>query len=374
MQSAHKMMRKGGGALRLRISQFYPIFLLLLLFLLADGAAEVSAVVAERIRFCLCTLIPSLFGCMAAANLLRESGAGRQLGFRLRNAAHLLRFPAECMGIFAVSQLAGYPVGAMLLKREAEAGNLSAGDAARLSAVCCGGGPAFFVGFAGTELFGSPAAGWVLLSACVLANCAAAFLLRQNGKPVTAAECPACRLSPAALTGAVSDAVRSLTQICGIVMFFGVMTWLCGRLGLLRLMTAAGAYCGIREQTVSALFTALLDVTQLRGLLICGLPFSVLLPLTAGLLSFGGICVQLQCLALGVPEMSAVRLLLTRLMTAVIAALLTAAVLPFISVPEAAAVFAHGTAVSRTGSAIPALLILCTGFPLLIYGDTSSTD
>ena len=348
-----------------RSVQYAPILLLMLLFLLAGNAKAIAAAVSERLTLCLDTLIPSLFGCMAAANLLRESGAGAQLGRHLRILSHLLHFSAECTGVFAVSQLAGYPVGALLLRQASEAGWLPAKDAARLSAVCFGGGPAFLVGFAGAELFGSPAAGWIMLAACILANCAAARLCRLRTASASSSGCPACRLSAAALTAAVSDTVRSLAQICGIVLCFGVLTRLAECLGALRLLTTAGKAAGIPPQTVPALFAAILDVTQLRGLLCCGLPFHILLPLTAGLLSFGGICVQLQCLALGVPELSAGRLLLTRLLAACFTAAITAAALPFLPVPDAAAVFAHESAVSRTGSVLPALLILCTGFPLL---------
>lgn len=347
------------------LSQYTPIFIICLLLLLAADAPAVSAAVSARLTLCLSTLIPSLFGCMAAANLLLAGGAAAKLGAGLRIPARLLHFSDECMGIFAVSQLAGYPVGALLLKQAADAGRLTGREAAARTAVCYGGGPAFLVGFAGAELFGSTAAGWVMLGACILANFAVAAVCRPPAASGIPAESPPCRLHAAALTASVSDTVRSLVQICGIVLCFGVVTRLAELLGILRLLTAAGRAAGIPAQTVAALFAAVLDVTQLRGLLVCGLPFHLLLPLTAGLLSFGGICVQMQCLSVGVPELSAVRLLLTRLLTALLTTGLTAAAVPFLPVPDAAAVFAHETAVSRSGSVIPALLIFSTGFPLL---------
>ena len=364
MPPAHRI-RAGGAVLRGVLSRLMPFFLPVLLFLSAADA-RAAAAVSERITLCLETLIPSLFGCTAAAALLRRSGAAAHIGYRLRRIGRLFRLNAAQTGIFALSQIAGYPVGALLLKQESDAGRVDAAEAASLSAVCYGGGPAFLVGFAGAELFGSAAAGWVMLAACLLANCAVLLLRRGNKPPVSSSGPPACRLSPAVLTASVTDAVRSLTQICGTVLCFGLLTRLPAYLGLLRLLRAVCAATGLRAQTVSALFAALLDVTQLRGLLCCGLPYYILLPLTAGLLSFGGISVQMQCLALGVPELSARRLCLTRLLTALLTAALTAAALPLIPVPDTAAVFAHGTAVSRSGSVLPGVLILCTGFPLLL--------
>ena len=130
----------------------------------ADAAAEMLRL---RIAYCLETLIPSLFGCMVLANMLTASGAAAWLGYQLRVPARLMRIPPELLTVFLISQTAGYPVGAMLLRQMAEQGRLHPDDAARASYACFGGGPAFLVGLAGVQLFGSAAAGGLILGACV---------------------------------------------------------------------------------------------------------------------------------------------------------------------------------------------------------------
>ena len=60
---------------------------LLIFCLLAAHAADTAAVTADRMRLCLETLIPSLFGCMAAANLLTGTGAAAWLGMACAAAA-----------------------------------------------------------------------------------------------------------------------------------------------------------------------------------------------------------------------------------------------------------------------------------------------
>lgn len=347
------------------LQAFAAVLLLLLLLLTAHHADAAAAVISDRLRLCAETLIPSLFGCTVLADLLRESGAGQWLGARLRLFGRALRLSPGLNGIFLVSQLAGYPVGALLLRQECERGRLSESDAAAFSCAAFGGGPAFLVGLCGVQLFGSAAAGWTLWLSCFAANCAAARLLSPRNTPVHPPE--PVHLSAPMIPQAVSGAVASLMQICGTVVLFGLAAWLCELLEIVGVLVKIGVFAGISAQTVHAVFAAVLDVTQLTALLHCGLQFQVLLPLTAALLSFGGLCVQTQCLALGVRGMRPGQLLCYRLLTALLAALLTALAVPFLPMPAVVPAMAQGAAVSQTGSVLPGILIMLTGFPVVLH-------
>lgn len=347
------------------LSAVVPLALLAALLLTAVDAKRVSLVLCERILFCFETLIPSLFGCMALAEMLTASGAGAWFGRWLR----LPHFPPAAAGIFAVSQIAGYPVGTILLQRAVGEGVLSRDDAARLTGVCFGGGPAFLVGLAGAQLFGSAAAGWCMLGACIAANIASACILHPRETLRGSTEQANCRLTAQMVTGAVSSAMRSLAQICGMVLLFAVVLLLGEKTGLTALTAHLIGLFGVPQQTARALLTAFCDVTQLPALFRCGLSFSTLLPVTAFLLSFGGICVHCQCLAAGRGLVSLPRLLVTRLLAALLAALLTAVLAPLIPLPETASVFAPNTAWSQTQSVLPGFLIFCVGFPFFIKKD-----
>jgi spore maturation protein SpmB len=338
----------------------HMILTFLLLFLLGSAAGygeALSAAAAERIRFCAETLIPSLFGCMAAANLLRGCGAAGWLGAHCKTLGKLLHLQGEALGIFLIAQLAGYPAGALLLREAVRGGRLTAADARRLSVFCFGGGPGFAVGFAGARLLGAAKAGWMMLLCGVAANFLLAFLLRGKtsaGEPVQNAS---VRLSADILNRAVGETVRAAAQICGTVVFCGMLLTLCGMLPLP--LSPAG----------KAVLAACADITRLPAAVCCGLPYETLLPLCAGLLSFGGLCVQVQCLALGTDGIPALRLLGARALAALTAALLMRILLPFLPVPELAAVFSQRVSVSESGSVLPALMIFCTGFPFLLKKD-----
>ena len=351
------------------LPRMLPLLLLTVLALAAGRGQSLAAVIASRVQFCLQTLIPSLFICMVLANLLRESGAAGVLGRRARLTARLLHLSPSGAGIFWISQLAGYPVGTLLLRRQYENGAIPASDAARLACVCFGGGPAFAVGFAGAGLLGSPAAGWVMLGACIAANLLTGAVICRNITPKPAQISTRCTLTAENLTGAVSAAQRSLAAICGTVLLFGGVYWLAETAGLIRLLESLCGMFGVRRQVCGAVTAAVSDLTQLAPLAECGLQWRVLLPLTAALLSFGGICVHLQCISLGGGVISAKKLLTVRLCTALTAALLTAAAMSFLPVPEAEAVFSVRVLPSESGSVVPGLLIFCTGFPFLIKKD-----
>ncbi len=356
--------------IRRRTGLAAAVLLLLIMLLLAQHGAETAAVLRERIMLCLRLLIPSLYGCTAAALLLQQTGAAALLGRTCRHTARLLNLSEEGFAVFAVSQLAGYPVGALLLRKIRQRDPQAAATCTQLSGICFGCGPAFAVGFAGGGLFGNPAAGWMLYAANILANLLLALLTRhQRTVPAQGAQPAEIRFSAAMLPDTAAGAVRSMTQICGMVLLFGVVNVLCGVTGMTAAAARLGGLCGIPAQTVNALLAAVLDVTQLPAVCRCALPYRLLLALTGALLSFGGFCVHMQCMAAGEGICRPGRLLLMRFFAAILAFFLLYAAAPLLPVPETAAVFAPRTAISGTGSVLPALLIFCTGFPFLIKKD-----
>ena len=342
------------------------------MLLLSAHAEAVSAVLYGRVMLCLRTLVPSLYGCTMLGALLCMSGAAQALGHSLRFAADRLHLSHGAFGIFLVSQLAGYPVGSMLLRQASERGDLTEQDAARLSCVCFGGGPAFLIGLAGGQLLGSNACGLCIMLCGMCANLIMAAVMRPQREPARESGGSGCRLDAGMLTDAAAAAVRSMTMICAAVLLFGVIGCTAELCGILRLLTALGGVCGIAPHTVRAAVSAFADVTQLADLAACGLPDPVLIPLTAGLLSFGGCCVLIQCRAVGVRSLRLRTLFLSRISAALLTAFLVRLCLPLLplSLPECAAeAFAHQTAVSESGSVLPALLIFLTGFPFLLKKD-----
>jgi len=332
--------------------------LIAFLLLLVQNAAVTAAVLKDRLTDCLQNLIPSLFGCMVCTELLRECGclcAGRLS----RSMGRILHLPPAALTVFAVSQIAGYPVGAMLLARESAQGTISRENAVRFSGVCFGGGPAFLVGLAGVQLFGSAAAGWLMMTAAICSNLLLMLLMPRSPEPAhSSAAVPVVRCNAEAVTRAVRNAMHSLAGICGAVLLFGLLT---ASADCLHLFGTLSGILHIPEHSLRAVVTAAADITQLPAVFHIGLPYRVLLPLTGGLLSFGGCCAQMQACALGIKGLRLLRLTALRLLAGTITALLTSAALPLTALPESTAVFAPTVQISESGSVFPGMMILCVG-------------
>ncbi len=356
------------------MSKFYQILAALamigILLILAGNGAAVSLVLHERLLLCLHTLVPSLFACMATANLLMESGAAAKLGGILCIPMRRLGWNAEIAGIFLLSQLAGYPVGAVLLRRMTEEKRLSPADADRLRLVCFGGGPSFAVGLVGAQVFGSAAIGWMLLFCGTAANLCLACVMRPSKplSPIFFADAP-CFSVPAAFTRSVADAMRGLYGICGIVLAFGVVTWLLNAFKIMHLLAKCGTLFNIPTHQTQRFLAAVLDITQISALCQSGLSCRAAIPLATGLLSFGGICVLLQCTAFGSAECSFLRLMAARIFAGILAAGFAWLLLPLFGKNSAAAVFSAVPKLSESESVLPSFFILLTGFPLLLKKD-----
>lgn len=340
------------------------------LMLLSVQSAEVRQLLWERLRLCLEVLIPSLFGGMAVCHLMLHTGALQAFDTIFTRICKGKSGIGAVLGVYVLSQLAGYPMGAALLRSMEQEGTLSAQQAQRLSYVCFGAGPSFLVGLAGAQLLGSAKAGWLLFLCCCLGNLvAAAFLWRSVRAAPSSAAAAAHDSMAQAMVRSAQQAMEGLLRICAVVLLFGLIQFLAETAGLLSLLCRIGESVGVESDVTDALLSAVLDVTQLGEVCAAGLPYGVLLPAMAALLSFGGLCVQCQCISLGVGGLSFMRLLGVRLICALLSALFCVLLLPLFPSAAVTDVFAPQASVSQSGSLLPGLLILCTGFPIILKKD-----
>lgn len=171
----------------------------ILLLLLTVGclvyAAPIHTALAEGVFLCLQVILPSLYAMMIAAQLLIRTNAHMLLLKPLhRFTQNVLRIPDVCLAIFLLSQIGGYPIGAKLLDNELQNGTLRPKQAAILSGICFGSGPAFLFGTLSAQ------AGNVWLLAAVRVNFACKFQLIYNCLPIFKAAQLANRFPPT-LTG-----------------------------------------------------------------------------------------------------------------------------------------------------------------------------
>ncbi len=262
-------------------------------FLLLSPNTVADAVHGAIIN-CLEVIIPSLFAFTVLSVFLTKSGlyrvALRPLTFPL---SKLLRTDEELCGIFLLSNIGGYPVGANLVSEMYRNGRISRDTAARMMCFCYGSGPSFIVGMAGMRVFGSAAAGLALYAACFLGSLVNALIIRAHGELPVVPEKNKTAVTADCFIGSVTAAARVMFTVCAMITAFSVVIAMLEFIGADKAFAALLSILGAGELS-GGVFPALLEVSRVRDIS----PVSGAMPLCAGLLSFGGVCVVLQVAAL----------------------------------------------------------------------------
>lgn len=259
--------------------------------LIAEPRAA-SEAVGGAVGDCLDVIVPSLFAFTALSIYLQRSGlyrvALRPLTLPL---SKVLRMDEELCAVFVLANVGGYPVGARLLSQLAVEGRLSAKNAGRMLCCCFGSGPSFVVGIAGMCVFNSAKAGLVLFAVCFLSSLMMAAIVRAGGEIRLEKSKGRFDLSADAFVLSVRGSAKVMFTVCVMIVGFSAITAILKLIGVFSLF----------EQLFGSaeIFPALMEVTRIKEVL----PTRYAMPLCAALLSFGGVCVQLQITALakGIP-------------------------------------------------------------------------
>lgn len=211
-----------------------------LLLLSPQRAAEA---VREGLSLCARSAIPSLFPFLAAAGLLLKLGAADWLQRLLSPLmGPVFHMRGACALPLLTGLLGGYPAGARTAAGLYEEGVLTKGEAELLLGFCNNCGPAFLLGFVGTEILGSGGSGGRLLfihiSSALLTGAILCRLVRDHGTAALSCCTPAAPMPfGRAFTQAVLDAADASLRIAAFVVFFRVLValvpmpmWLAGGL------------------------------------------------------------------------------------------------------------------------------------------------
>ena len=249
--------------------------------LLLDSAGVRSAA-AEAIQLCLNTIVPSLFAFIALSTFAVSCGLVRS------------RF-----GIFVLSVLGGYPIGAKLLSQGTKGQrSLIKSERERMLAYCFCPSPALLL------VLIPRYAVYVWLSNVIACALFAVLDCFCTGKSACRGSCALSsnsrnsRTVGELLVSAVTETGQALVRICLMIVAFAVMTRLLEFAGVMGLLPTA-AY-------------GVLDITMLTKT--APLP----LPLVAALTSTGGLCVLAQISAVVGRRLSLRRFFLMRIPIALV--------------------------------------------------------
>lgn len=240
----------------------------------SESTAESAS---QAILLCTKTVIPSLFPLMVLSILLCSSLSGGELNC-LRPLGRLLKIPQGYESLLIPAALGGYPVGAQTIHQAYQEGGISKRSAQRLLTFCNNAGPSFIFGIVGAQ-FDSRIYPWLLWLIQLLSAATVAFLIPSGEE---------CGMSPKvtdpiSFTAAIKKAIKSMAEICGCILLFRVF---------IRFVEKSFLLClPIWLQTI---IIGILELSngcvQLNQIIDPGMRFLA----ASTLLSFGGICVQMQ--------------------------------------------------------------------------------
>lgn len=312
---------------------------------------EVTQGVNEALLLCVSAVIPTLFPFFVISGIMVNTGMISVLGkFVAPVARYIFGISGKGAVAFLMGLLCGYPTGAKVIADMYKNGCFRKKEAESLLAFCNNSGPLFVIGAVGTKMLGSHLSGIILYAIHALSAIisAVAFGLFSKRKKEKEKEIFSAVNMGEALAKSVEQAVLSILNVCGYVVFFACITTL------------------IKPYIRDCFLLSLIEVTAgAKGLVMCGLNHAKLMVLLSGAVGFGGVCVLFQVMsAVSAVGLSVKKYLIGKTFQAVVA--MTIAKI-FVSFCDTIPVYASVTTAHQTSqlfSVVMFVFLICGIFTL----------
>lgn len=250
-----------------------------LIVLILDAKTAIAGA-QEGLSLCIKSILPTLFPFCVLTKLIHGSVVGKTIPF-LRPVGKVCGIPEGAESILLLGFLGGYPVGAQGISDANRNKTLTSTDASRMLGFCNNAGPAFLFGILG-GLFTDIRPLWCLLFIHILSAVLVGSILPNKAKN-------ACRLQqtvPLSLPVILEESIKTMALVCGWIILFRTLLHFFQRWFLWLFPTAV--------QVIAAGFLELSNgCVMLYSIPTEGLRYI----LSAGMLSFGGICVAMQTMS-----------------------------------------------------------------------------
>ena len=258
---------------------------------------ETAAEAKTAAGLCLTVMIPSLYAFTVLSKLMISSNAYKLIGRPFSwISRYIMRMPADFFPIFLISQFAGYPIGAALISRMEEEGEISGSQAGEMLCFCIAPGPAYISAVAAAvapDISGM--SGYIFISVAG-ANLLGVLLTAFTRKiPPETNEKANVTLSAKLFTDSVRAGAESMTMICGMIIFMAAVMGIFGKAKLfIAVSRLLSGLTGHPSAQIYPFVRSFLEISNLTG--IFG-DARITMPMAAAMLSFGGVCVHLQIMS-----------------------------------------------------------------------------
>ena len=247
-------------------------------------------------------VLPSLLPFMIFINILMPlDGLKKLVAFSSPLSKRLWHLPGESFFAFTTGLMAGYPMGAKVVKNLFSEQKLTKEEAERTLCFSNNCGPLFIIGTVGTAMLSSTSIGYFLFLIHLLSAFIMSFLTTRNHTPYThqKSEIPSSKTSlsfASILNQAVMNAMDTIVCVGGYIIFFSVIITLLTQtpfaITFINFVFPSSTFRSLFIGILSG-FLELSNGTHILSLM----PSSVyVLALISATLGFGGLCVYFQTL------------------------------------------------------------------------------
>ena len=241
-------------------------------------------------------IVPSLLPFFVAVNTIGEMGGTRAVSRIIGKAMYpLFRCPSVTGFVLVCSMLAGYPLGAKMIGSLLENGTVTKQQAARMLPLCSTSGPLFILGAVGAGILQNVRAGVCILIAHYLAviftGVVCSRFYKDDPKAMRSHMNTAKPLPFGQAFGkSIRAGMESMLIIGGCVVFFSVALGFLTNTGFAAQLSAHSPVFTVLLKGFVELSNGCAAAGALTGALSVGL--------CAAIISWGGLCVHAQALAL----------------------------------------------------------------------------
>lgn len=278
------------------------IFLLLLIISLVLIPETAITASLNGITVWATNILPALFPFFLFTKLLGE------LGFISKISTYISPFTKKLFNtsgisgyIYLMSILSGYPVGAKLTSDLYEHNYISIGEAHRIITFTSTSGPLFILGTVAIGMFKNKKLGYIILVAHFVGSLINGLLYRNYMKEKTKDNFKPINKTPSKniLEDCMLNSIKSILLVGGYISIFFMIITILNNLNLFNpiILVLTKILPNINSDTITAILNGIIELT--RGCLdlsICNISTYTTSILLSGLISFGGISINLQAL------------------------------------------------------------------------------
>lgn len=275
-------------------------------------------------------VLPALFPFFFFTKLLSGLGFGEIVGnFTKKPITKLYNAPPISGYVLTMSLLSGYPVGARLLADLYEKNAITSNDVKKISTFTSTSGPLFVIGTIGTLMFGGAIYGYIMLVghfASALVN----GLIYRGRKTIIQPPSPTCSSNKSdLLSSSITNSLLSIMVVGSYIAIFGMIIDIFLDCKIIQVVSYPLSLLlellNQPPEIAEGIVVSLVEITRGSQMLSkCGVDIKIILPWTAGLLSFGGVSIALQSLTfLGQCKVKMLYFFVTKLTQAILSFVFT---------------------------------------------------